>query len=283
MSAQGTPGLGSARLQTSATSENHYVYAVRSRRTGAHSIGVDLCLDGECPWSCDYCQVPGSHPKHPPEPVDLSLLRRELDVALAHLPSGEADIAFAGAGEPTWSPSFVEALACATARAECHSPAIPVRVFTCGSTLGRAHVLQALTALVERGAGEVWIKLDGWDDRTLLSFAGIQGQQAHEARILGLAQRVPVVIQTMLAHRPRGPTLEETACGLASAIGRLLHGGARIDRVVLSTVLRRPGNPADVKRMTAEEIERVAKTLRFHGVRVMETRIDAHAPSAGNE
>jgi len=274
MSERLEPGRGAAREHAQDRDANRYVYVVRSRRTGAPSIGIDLTPRGECPWSCDYCQVPGDHPKSPPEPADLSVLRAELGEALEGA-SGEFDIAFAGAGEPTWSPSFADALAIAVSAAATHEPKPKVRVFTCASTLDRAEVLRTLVDLVASGSGEAWVKLDSWNDETLRAFSSIRGQAAHEARIVKLARAVPVVIQSFVAKRPGAPDFATTARGLADAVERILGAGAKIDRVVLTTVLRPLGHPErTVDACDAKELALVADAIRAKGVNVVTARVD---------
>jgi hypothetical protein len=229
-------GRGAAIVASPGT----YVYVVRSARSGGTSIGVDLTPEGACPLSCDYCQVPRASREPRARPVDLERLARELEATRRRHPRA-VDIAFAGAGEPTGSPSFPDALE--VARWIAHTPRLPVRVFTSGTTLDRRAVRDALADLVRDAAGEVWIKLDVWDETSIGRIWGIRGQAEHEARIVAFARTTPIVLQCLVADRAGGPSARETREGLAFAIDRLRVAGARIDGVRVSTLLRPPGRP----------------------------------------
>jgi wyosine [tRNA(Phe)-imidazoG37] synthetase (radical SAM superfamily) len=260
------PGRGAAHL---APPRGRHVYAVRSRRTGDVSIGVDLTPNGACPLACDYCQVK-REARATPAPVDLEVLRQELSAALAELGAVAGDIAFAGSGEPTWPVEFVAALQAAREQVVRLPRRIPVRVFTCGATLDREPVARALHDLVASGDGEVWVKLDAWDEVTHRRFWSTRGQAEHERRVAAFGRTTPVVLQTMLVHRTDGVTVDETASGLAGAVARLVADGCRVERVVLSTLFREPGDAhVSLSALSAEEVARVADAIRGAGVAVV--------------
>jgi wyosine [tRNA(Phe)-imidazoG37] synthetase (radical SAM superfamily) len=259
------PGRGASLLSPP---RGQTVYAVRSRRTGAVSIGVDLTPGGACTLDCDYCQVPRTR-RSTPEPVDLHRVRDELRAALDELGAIAGDVAFAGSGEPTWPREFPEALGIARALVRDLPRPLPVRVFTSGSTLDREEVATALADLVSTGDGEAWVKLDTWDERTIQRYWSSRDQPGHERRVALLGRRAPVVLQTMLVHRAQDATLEQTAAGLVQVVERLLRAGCRIDRLVLSTLIREPGQArAELRAYGEPEMETVAEALRATGVRV---------------
>ena len=261
-----SPGRGSSWLEPP---RGRYVYLVRSRRTHGISVGIDLTSAGSCPLRCDYCQVDRTCAPPSPRAIDLRILRDELVDALKRLGPDASDVAFAGAGEPTWSPSFCDALAVAVDQARAHAPPLPVRVFTSGVLLHHDRMRAALVALRARHHGEVWVKLDSWDDRSLARIAGIRGQNVHELRIAHLARYVPVVLQTMVARRADGPSIEDVARGLSCAVARLVARGAQIDRVTLTTLFRPPGAPTkDLSPATAADLALVARALTASGVEV---------------
>ena len=242
-----------------------YVYVVRSARSGGVSLGVDLTPEGGCPLSCDYCQVPRQAHVTRVRPVDLERLARELRAARKHHPEA-VDVVFAGSGEPTWSPSFADALE--VARWIAHLPPIPVRVLTSGTTLDRRAVRDALAHLVRDGAGEVWIKLDTWDERSIARIWGVHGQAKHEARIAAFARTTPIVLQCLVANRPDGATVHATSSGLAAAIRRMRQAGARIDAVILGTLLRPPGRATPIAAYDPPTLRAIAEALAATGVRV---------------
>src|SRR5437660_6647623 len=102
--------------------ENHYVYAVVSRRSKGVSVGLNLNPDKVCNFDCVYCQVDRTTPG-PTRDVDVPRLLAELEAMLDLILSGELftterfaptpaalrrlnDIAFSGDGEPTTCPEF---------------------------------------------------------------------------------------------------------------------------------------------------------------------------------
>lgn len=260
------PGRGAALLELP---HGAYVYVVRSRRSGGVSIGVDLTPAGACPLACDYCQVPRRERVTAIDRVELARLRQELMETFDELiRRGErpVDVCFAGSGEPTWSPNFAAALEVAIDAA---AGRVPVRVMTSGATLEWERVREPLSELVSRGAGEVWVKLDAWDEATIARFWASRGQARQEARIARFSGSTPVMLQVLVARRVGGPDLEETRRGLRDAIARILREGAKIQRVYLTT-MHRPAGSADehVAAYDDDDLERVASALRETGVTV---------------
>lgn len=260
------PGRGAAHLELP---HGAYVYAVRSRRSGGVSIGVDLTPTGACPLACDYCQVPRRERVTSIDRVELAKLRKELSELFDELLRRDerpVDVCFAGSGEPTWSPNFAAALEVAI---DVAAGRVPVRVMTSGATLEWERVREPLSALVTRGAGEVWVKLDAWDEATIARFWASRGQARHESRIARFARTTPVRLQALVAARSDGPDLATTAAGLRDAIGRLLHEGAKIERVYLTTMHRPAGSTdAHVRAYDDDALERVSAVIRETGVEV---------------
>ncbi len=241
--------------------DNQYVRPVRVRE-GSVSIEVNLSPNAACPFACDYCLVPRGGERAFPEPIDLHVLEGELRRALELYPSHASDVTFAGSGEPTWCPQFEQAMMVAQACVRCFaSRPVPVRVLTCGGTLERAHVARALESLVSSGDGEVWVKLDAWDDESYERINGARVFDRATGRILGLARHVPVVLQTLVAHRPEAVPVQKLGENLANAIRRLVDAGARIERVELTTVARKPAKRAKVWQLSAVEMATVAAEI----------------------
>jgi wyosine [tRNA(Phe)-imidazoG37] synthetase (radical SAM superfamily) len=156
-----------------------YIYPVWSRRAQGLSIGINLHPNHCCNWHCLYCQVPGLQ-RGPSPTIDGPQLMQELKDCLDWLSQHCApqtmqdcvqDIAFAGDGEPTTSPQFIEILhsliQLLQQRPLQDRPA-HVRLITNGSQLQHAHVQHALKRLNEIG-GEVWFKLDAGTDAEMLA------------------------------------------------------------------------------------------------------------------
>lgn len=261
------PGRGATHLEAAVGS---YVYVVRSRRTGRVSVGIDLTPGGACTFACDYCQVRREGPRSVPGPVDLARLAEELEHALSRFGAEAGDVAFAGSGEPTWSTAFAEALIVARDTVRAHALDIPVRVFTSGRTLDHARVRLALVRLVWSDEGEAWVKLDAWDEASFRIINGVRGFDAHVARVVRFAREVPVVLQIMLARRESGPTLEVGASGLFRVLARMIDGSARIDRIVLGTLIRPPGNGTQgVRAIAPAELLEIADRFRTIAIDVV--------------
>lgn len=170
-----------------------YVYPVVSRRAGGVSVGINLNPNNACNWHCIYCQVPNLVRGGPP-PIDLDLLRRELDAMLEALVTGDflvrrvpmgqrrlVDIAFSGNGEPTSAREFPDAVMVARDAISRYrlSDSVRLRLITNGSLIDRRAVRHGLEILAKAG-GEVWFKVDAADARSL---ARINGTRADIATI----------------------------------------------------------------------------------------------------
>ena len=150
-----------------------YVYPVVSRRAGGVSVGVNLNVNNACNWACVYCQVENLQRGGPP-PIDLDLLRQELDSFLYDALCGDfltravppearriVDVAFSGNGEPTSAPEFPAAVAIvrdALGKAGL-AASVKIRLITNGSLLHRRVVQEGIAAIGAAG-GEVWFKVD---------------------------------------------------------------------------------------------------------------------------
>ncbi len=187
-----------------------YVYPVISRRAGGVSVGINLNPNNACNWRCIYCQVPDLRRGGPP-PLDLDLLRRELDGFLswaltgdfmaARVPDGArrlVDVAFSGNGEPTSATEFPAAVALALRTLAAHGldGKLPIRLITNGSLLDRKSV-QAGIAAIGSAAGEVWFKLDAATPAGLTRINGTRVRPDVVARRLACcAGLAPTWVQT---------------------------------------------------------------------------------------
>jgi wyosine [tRNA(Phe)-imidazoG37] synthetase (radical SAM superfamily) len=224
-------------------------------------VEVSLHPNGACPFACYYCEFRKESGRSFPEPVDLQALEEKLRAAFERHGRHLTEIVFTGPGEPTWSPQFEQALTIARACARCLGLRfVPVRVLTCGAPLHRESVLCTLEDLVRSGEGEVWIKLDAWDEN---SFERINGARAFDravTRIVTLARRVPVVLRTTAGRRSGTVASAHLGAHLERAVRALVREGACIERVELGTV---PSHTAasELAALTASELARVAAAI----------------------
>lgn len=150
-----------------------YVYPVLSRRAEGISLGINLHVNQTCNWHCIYCQVSGLHRGKSPV-IDLGLLRDELMAAFVAIQqalppqqtiqSMVSDIAFAGDGEPTTSPQFLQAITLVHTllKQQADAPS-HVRLITNGSQMHKDQT-QAALHMLSNMHGEVWFKLDAGND-----------------------------------------------------------------------------------------------------------------------
>jgi len=258
-----------------------YVYPVISRRAGGVSVGINLNPNNACNWRCIYCQVPDLRRGGPP-PLDLDLLRRELDGFLswvltgdfmaARVPDGArqlVDVAFSGNGEPTSAAEFPAAVAVASQVMTAHGldGTLPIRLITNGSLLDRKAV-QAGIAAIGAAAGEVWFKLDAATPAGLSRINGTRVRPDVVARRLACcAGLAPTWVQTCLFRIDgEAPPAQEIESYLA-----LLAPLAPTLAGVLLYSLARPSQQKEASRlgrMEAAWLEDVARRLRRLGLAV---------------
>ena len=258
-----------------------YVYAALSRRARGLSLGINLNPDRACTFDCPYCQVDRTDvPERDPR-MDLARLGAELREALLALREGRApatllhgrvpdgrapelaDIAFAGDGEPTAAREFPQAVDLARALRDELAPGVPLRLLTNGAHLTRPSVQAAL-----EGIDEAWVKLDAGEQAAFERASGTKRPLgAILEGLLRLARQRPVVVQSLFFRwEGRGPTEAELAAWRAR-LAELLAAGARLARVQVYTVARRPAAHA-VSPLEPEALERIAREARALGLDV---------------
>lgn len=259
-----------------------YVYPVVSRRARGVSIGINLNPNNACNWQCIYCQVPDLSRGGPP-PLDMTLLRQELNGFLDEIDSGRfmqeqvpadlrvlRDVAFSGNGEPTTAPEFADAvdLVAATLHTRGLSPELKLRLITNGSQADKAMVQKALHKLAAAN-GEVWFKLDA---ATAAGFATINGTQispeAHLRRLKICAGICPTWIQSCFFLRDGKPP---TDAEIDAYVKALVQAADTVSGVHLYG-LARPSMQPDagrLKQLPAAWFESLANRLKSQGLTVV--------------
>jgi wyosine [tRNA(Phe)-imidazoG37] synthetase (radical SAM superfamily) len=257
---------------------NRYIYAVLSRRARGISIGVNLNPDKVCNFACIYCQVDRTAPPGIRE-VDEGRLLRELremllavrDGSLLRLPRFArvpvglhrvVDVAFSGDGEPTTYPRFREVVeATADLLDELGLSVIRLTLLTNASLLDRPRVREALTVL-DRHGGEIWAKLDAGteEDYRRLNATSVRFERVLD-NIRDAGRTRPLVIQSLFTGRHgKGPEPREVAAYVRT-LSELRRAGCRLQRVQVTTVARRPPDPA-VTALSPDELEVIARAVR---------------------
>lgn len=262
-----------------------YVYPVVSRRAGGVSVGINLNPNNACNWQCIYCQVPDLRRGGPP-PIDLGLLEKELDGFLRDLLWGDymqghvpaeaqhlSDIAFSGNGEPTAAAELAAAVG-VVGKVLARFPAcaaLPVRLITNGSLVGRRKVQTALARLDALG-GEVWFKLDAGTEADYLRINGTHMQLASvKERLLTCIAHCRTWVQTCVFAIDGQPTLTahshayfellEAVAGKGNLCGVHLYGLARESQQAEAN--RLSPLSAESLQSLAAEIEKRGLTVRL--------------------
>lgn len=190
--------------------KTRYVYPVVSRRAGGLSLGINLNTNNACNWQCIYCEVPNLT-RGKPDPIDLNLLRIELQDWLKNLVEGDfiekhtdpdtkfKDIALSGNGEPTACKEFKSVLRIIEEEfTACKCPTdIKIRLITNGSYLSEKEVQDAWQEMpLEK---EIWFKIDSANTLTIQQLNQVNLTQNQIRKNLESALSVSsTVIQTCL-------------------------------------------------------------------------------------
>ncbi len=262
--------------------EHRYVYPVISRRSRGLSVGVNLNPDKICNFGCIYCQVDRSDEGQRPQPLDMAVVRQELEVILSLALSGEiwqdpmfadtpeafrvlSDIAFSGDAEPTSSPNFEDVVKAAIeVKTQLNLPQVKLVLITNATLLQRPAVVRSLIAMDDH-QGEIWAKLDAGTeayfqmiDHTKVPFKRV----LENIQIAGSSR--PLAIQSMIAQvagKPM-PLVEQQA--YVGRLDDLMALGCQIKQVQLYTVARPPAQ-SNVQPVTKAFLEQLRDQI--HAVR----------------
>jgi wyosine [tRNA(Phe)-imidazoG37] synthetase (radical SAM superfamily) len=257
--------------------ENHYVYAVLSRRARGVSIGINLSPAKSCNFDCVYCQVDRTAPA-PIQDLDETRLLDELKSVLAAAASGAlldrarqdgtaapllriADVAFSGDGEPTSYANFAELVTGVGRLIDAGLPGTPLTLITNASLFHLPRVRAGLDALAARG-GQIWAKLDAGTEefyravnRSTVPFARVLDNIREEAL------RHPLVIQSLFLRRGTFDLRSEEIDAYAGRLAAIVAAGGRLAGVQVTTVARRPPQP-DVLALPQEALEEISRRVR---------------------
>jgi wyosine [tRNA(Phe)-imidazoG37] synthetase (radical SAM superfamily) len=258
--------------------ENHYVYAVVSRRSKGVSVGVNLNPDKVCNFDCVYCQVDR---KTPPavRDVDEARLLAELDDMLDQVTTGRLfeherfrqtppalrrlnDVAFSGDGEPTTCPRFLEIVrAAAELKRRRGLDDVKLVLITNATMFHRPTVREAL-AVLDANNGEVWAKLEAGTeayyqqiDRTTIPFRRVLDNVTEAARAR------PVVIQALFLRLHGTPPPAAELEAFCDRLNDVLKAGGRIKLVQVYTVAREPAE-SFVDALSAAEVDAVVALVQ---------------------
>jgi wyosine [tRNA(Phe)-imidazoG37] synthetase (radical SAM superfamily) len=213
---------------------------VRSRRLGL-SLGVNpLPLEAKlCSFNCPYCQFGwtdiyvGNLAEAPvdafPSVEEVAYALEETLRKLAKEGKGVDSITFAGNGEPTLHPQFLELVKAAIAQRDRLMPKARISILTNGSTLNRPHVIQGLNMIDER-----MVKLDAGDIGSVRDINLPHPSFDLEGMISSISTLTDCVLQSMFVRGRIDNTTQEVVEAWIERVGQITPQAVQvysIDRV----------------------------------------------------
>ncbi len=243
------------------------MYPVVSRRSGGLSLGINPNPDKGCNFDCVYCQV--DRGEKAARVFDISQLQHELEEWRVRLDGGEyrgyplQDLALAGDGEPTTCkelPQVIELLLRYQPKFSV-TPLPKLLLFTNGSGLQRAD-LQPLWEDFYRRRGEVWFKLDYWDERSLQR---INRTRLSYNRLISELKKFsgehPVVLQSCFFRWDNQAFSTEYYRDYVQQVNDLLASGCQISKIQAYTLARVPAD-ARATPWSNDEMDRLGGLMR---------------------
>ena len=257
--------------------DNRFVYAVVSPRARGLSVGVNMNPDKFCNFDCAYCEVNRTEPSREPK-LDVSVMVAELERTLTLTQSGRLrerpcyqnlpdellklrHVTLSGDGEPTRSPTFVEAVeAVIHLRARGRFPFFKLVLITNASGLDRPEVEHGLRCFTP--ADEVWAKLEaGTQDYMNRVNKPDCTLEKILANILRLARQRPVIIQSLFPSiAGEGPPPSEIEA-YAQRLKELKDAGAQIPLVQIYSATR-PTPHSDCGHLPLRTLSHIAQRVR---------------------
>lgn len=255
--------------------ENRFVYTVVSPRARGLSIGVNMNPDKHCNFACPYCEVNRATASRETS-LDVEVMSRELEGTLTLVRSGRIrerpcyrrapaellqlrHVTLSGDGEPTLCPNFLEAVE-TVVHVRARGAFFKIVLLTNASGLGTPAVEDGLRLLTAQD--EVWAKLDAGTQEYLdrVNQPDCRIEDVLE-RILGLARRRPVVIQSLFpsVHGAEPPREE-----IEAYVGRLQalkEAGAQIPLVQVYSATRPMPRP-ECGHLPLRSLSQIARRVR---------------------
>ena len=254
---------------------NRFVYAVISSRARGLTIGVNVSPNQACNYSCPYCEVVRT-PDKAEQKLDLKVLTRELIQLVALAQCGRIhelkqfsvapkellelkEVSLSGDGEPSLVSNFDEIVKEVLVIRHLLSP-FKVVVITNGSGLHRPTVQRGIDRL--EPSDEVWIKLDAGTEAYMRRINGPQASMETTLRnILAVAQRRPVVIQSVFCLLENEAPGDEEVSAYVQRLTDLKNGGAQISLVQVYSACRPPAKPG-CKHLPLAHLSHIARRVR---------------------
>lgn len=242
---------------------------IHSRRLGA-SLGVNLSpVDGKvCSFDCIYCEAGYNAQGQGKEGLpSRESVKKQLSKKLKEMKeSGEPldVITFSGNGEPTVHPHFAEIIADTLMLRDRYFPEVKVNVLSNSTFLSNPKVVTAL----KKVDGNI-LKLDSAIPSTLrLINAPVNKNVLPEGIITDLKQfDGNCIIQTMMLRGTHeGKSVDNTT---DNEIKALINAYQEIKpKSVMLYSIARPTPESDLKKVSKEELDKIADKIRTEGITV---------------
>jgi len=248
---------------------NRLVYPVVSRRAGGLSLGINVNPDKKCTFNCVYCQVDRSKEIKNLSP-DIEQINNELDEWLTVISKNNGsykghplkDISFAGDGEPTTYsqlPQLIENII--EAKKKYHFDQCKIIIFTNGTRIVHPNILKVLPALFAN-QGEIWFKLDFWDEKSLQQ---INRPKMSAAKLIEhltrVGQQFPVVLQSCFFSWNDQVYQDDIYNGYITLVQELIKKGVQLKYIQAYTLARKPSE-IDAKPLKDDELDRLCLHLK---------------------
>ena len=247
---------------------DNLVYPVVSRRSRGLSLGINLNPDKRCNFDCVYCQVERPESSgiiHP----DLAQLESELRHWLGRLRDGDyrgyslQDIALAGDGEPTSEkqlPLVLEMLL--NLKKEFQLPqSVKLILFTNGSGIDRKD-LQIIYPRFFEAAGEVWFKLDYWDQQSLVEINRTNLKfDSLISKLQRFGNKYPVVLQSCFFQWKTQRFEGDLYQPYVELVKKLISEGLQIQKIQAYTLARKPAE-MDAHPWLDADMDKLAELIR---------------------
>ncbi|MEH6650443.1 MAG: hypothetical protein V7707_10500 [Motiliproteus sp.] len=244
------------------------VYPVISRRSGGLSLGINLNPDKRCNFDCVYCQVERNEDLPIKEP-SLKQIERELRHWLTAIAEEGyrgyplKDIGLAGDGEPTTVRILPQVLQLLLDLKQEFKLAAEVKLvlFTNGTGLERKD-LQPLWQPFYQAAGEVWCKLDYWDEQSLQQLNRTELRfDRLISKIKAFGSQYPLVLQSCFFSWQASEFDDDYYDRYIDLVQQLSDAGVQLEKIQAYTLARQPSE-AEAKPWSDTEMDRLGVALR---------------------
>lgn len=255
-----------------------FVYPVISRRSAGLSLGINLNPDKKCNFHCVYCQVDRKE-KIRDMAVDFQQIRDELVEWLNGMKAEGGtyqghrlkDISIAGDGEPTMVPELPELIReMIQLKQDFHLKDTKLVLFSNGIGLNRSD-LQTVFPDFFQSDGEIWFKMDYWNEQSLKQINRTAATFDHLlSNLLLLSKQYPIVLQSCFFSWDGQPFSLEYYEKYVSLLKDLKRQGAQFKLIQAYTLARQPTDSRAVP-WSNDEMDNLAQYLQEELIVPVET------------